>query len=162
MSKRLENLQSGGPQTEQIRAAIAEVLSRPHRNSIECVHTPPAHFVPGQDCELTISPRGNSPKISIGLFYRHVNQAERYQQVDMEKRSGTFHGVIPGSYTDSKFPLQYYFELKQSGNAWLYPGFNADLSNQPYFVCAVEDGLVIYSRLSCPSTIRQIFLGFFA
>ena len=38
-------------------------------------------------------------------------------------------------YTDSPYPLQYYFELRDArGHAWLYPGFRADLCNQPYFV----------------------------
>jgi hypothetical protein len=42
---------------------------------------------------------------------------------------------IPQTYTDSPFPLQYYFEIKSAANkSWLYPGFNADRTNQPYFV----------------------------
>ncbi len=39
------------------------------------------------------------------------------------------------SYTDSAYPLQYYIELRQGpASAWLYPGFTAELTNQPYFV----------------------------
>jgi hypothetical protein len=41
---------------------------------------------------------------------------------------------IPASYIDSVFPIQYYFELRTNQRAWLYPGLNADLNNQPYFV----------------------------
>lgn len=40
---------------------------------------------------------------------------------------------IPGEYTQSPFPLQYYFELQSSSAAWLQPAFNSTLSNQPYF-----------------------------
>ena len=34
-----------------------------------------------------------------------------------------------------RFALEYYFELRRDPDqAWLYPGFNATLSNQPYFL----------------------------
>jgi hypothetical protein len=42
-----------------------------------------------------------------------------------------YRAVIPAAYTQSPFPLQYYFELDSSA---VYPGFNETLSNQPYFV----------------------------
>ena len=43
--------------------------------------------------------------------------------------------TIPGEYTNSPYPLEYYFELHNgAGQAWLYPGFDATLANQPYFV----------------------------
>lgn len=39
------------------------------------------------------------------------------------------------SERNSRYPLMYFFELRAGvGRAWLYPGFEADLSNQPYFV----------------------------
>ena len=48
---------------------------------------------------------------------------------------GRYRAVIPGEYTDSAYPLLYYFQLRDlKGAAWLYPGLNADLANQPYFV----------------------------
>ena len=43
--------------------------------------------------------------------------------------------TIPGEYTDSPYPLMYFFELHaNNGQAWFSPGLTADLSNQPYFV----------------------------
>lgn len=43
--------------------------------------------------------------------------------------------TIPGEYTNSPYPLEYYFELHNgAGQVWLYPGFDATLANQPYFV----------------------------
>jgi hypothetical protein len=33
-----------------------------------------------------------------------------------------FIGTIPANYTDSKFPLQYYFELRRANDAWLFLG----------------------------------------
>jgi hypothetical protein len=45
--------------------------------------------------------------------------------------------AIPGDYTNSIYSLQYYFELqRRTDAAWLYPAFNATLSNQPYYAIA--------------------------
>ena len=53
----------------------------------------------------------------------------------MNGANGTWRSNIPGGYTGSPFPLQYYFEVRSaSGSAWLHPGFAPDLANQPYFV----------------------------
>ena len=41
--------------------------------------------------------------------------------------------VIPAKYTQSPYPLQYYFELRSKDAATLYPALNATLSNHPYF-----------------------------
>jgi hypothetical protein len=55
--------------------------------------------------------------------------------VDLSPAGDSHRGEIPGDYTDSLFPLEYYFEVREeSSRPWLYPGFNATLSNQPYFV----------------------------
>ena len=54
---------------------------------------------------------------------------------DMDLKDGRYRATIPAGYTDSPYPLEYYFELKQgSESAWLYPGFTPELTNQPYFV----------------------------
>jgi hypothetical protein len=69
------------------------------------------------------------------LYYRHVHQSEAYEVVEMPERAGVWSYAIPGEYTDSAYPLLYYFELlDDDGHAWLYPGFEPDLANQPYFV----------------------------
>ena len=69
------------------------------------------------------------------LHYRRVNQAERWQYVTMDRKGSAYSASIPGAYTDSPYPLQYYFELKSAPDrAWLYPGFPPDLAGQPYFV----------------------------
>jgi hypothetical protein len=88
-------------------------------------HTPPSHFYPGKDLEIVVDGNGGR------LLYRHVNQAERWQNVDMEVRGeGGMRAVIPAAYTNSKFPIQYYFELSRD----LYPGFGPDHAGTPYFV----------------------------
>jgi hypothetical protein len=53
----------------------------------------------------------------------------------MQIQADGYLGVIPGSYTDTPYPLQYYFELSdEAGRAWLFPDLGANLSEQPYFV----------------------------
>jgi hypothetical protein len=69
------------------------------------------------------------------MYYRHVNQAERFESVEMQVRDNRYRAAIPAAYTQSLYPLQYYFELKTAPDqACLFPGFAANLSNQPYFV----------------------------
>ena len=54
---------------------------------------------------------------------------------EMQWRDNRYRAVIPGDYTQSVYLLQYYFELHEGpAGAWLYPGFEPTLSNQPYFV----------------------------
>ena len=48
------------------------------------------------------------------LYYRHVDHAERYETAEMEARNRLYRAIIPAAYTDSAFPLQYYFELRES------------------------------------------------
>jgi len=69
------------------------------------------------------------------LHYRQVNQAERWQSVDMKHEGGGFEAMIPAAYTHSAFALEYYFELRPSGGIpTQYPGFDLLFANQPYFV----------------------------
>ena len=100
-----------------------------------CQHRPPDHFVPKQELQIVLSMEENTRPISGLLRYRHVNQAERYKAAELQANRDTYRAIIPASYTDSPYALQYYFELRREpGDAWLYPGFTPDLMNQPYFV----------------------------
>jgi hypothetical protein len=51
----------------------------------------------------------------------------------MRRAGNSFAAHIPGAYTGSPYPLQYYFELHSASAAVLDPAFNATLSNQPYY-----------------------------
>jgi hypothetical protein len=68
------------------------------------------------------------------LWYRHVNHAERWVSAPMQKTGNAHSALIPGSYTSSPYPLQYYFELHTTDAATLHPPFNPTFSNQPYYV----------------------------
>lgn len=116
-----------------IKAQIQEAIGRPQRVMIAAHHAQPAAFRPGESLEIELSLE-RSPH-DVRLYYRHVNQGERFQTVSMERNGSRFNSVIPAPYTDSPYPLQYYFEIQRdSENASLFPGFSADLANQPYFV----------------------------
>ena len=98
-----------------------------------CRHLPPAGFTPGAPLELACAPLGASRR-SIFLHYRHVNQSEAWQCAPMAWSGGCYKARIPGSYTQSPFPLQYYFEIEDGACAKFYPGLEDSLSNVPYFV----------------------------
>ena len=118
---------------ERVAAAVAEVLRRPKRVIVKCRHQPAPRFRRKETLPVQITMLSRAR--SVRLFYRHVNQAERFESVEMEPQSGTFRATIPAAYTDSPYPLQYYFEVRESADrAGLHPGFGADLANQPYFV----------------------------
>jgi hypothetical protein len=69
------------------------------------------------------------------LHYRRVHQAERWVAAPMQARQGRFTAAIPAAYTDSPFPLQYYFEVRgPGGRARIVPGFDADFLGTPYVV----------------------------
>ena len=123
-------------QQEIIRTAIKEALGRPERPAVACYHKQPEYFKTGESLELEISVEKTIG--SILLYYRHVNQAERYKSAEMKLTGKSYRAAIPADYTDTQYPLQYYFELKDTEDAvktaWLYPGFSGSLTNQPYFV----------------------------
>jgi hypothetical protein len=61
--------------------------------------------------------------------------------MDMQSGAGGYTASIPGEYTESPYPLEYYFELRGgSGTAWMHPVFNSTLSNQPYYAISKREG----------------------
>ena len=52
----------------------------------------------------------------VVLHYRHVNQAERWQSVELSRVGDAFRGEIPADYTEKRFALQYYFEIETSAD----------------------------------------------
>ncbi|MDX1699196.1 MAG: hypothetical protein R3250_01200 [Melioribacteraceae bacterium] len=98
-----------------------------------CDHKVPEHFIPGMPIKIEIA-TDNSQNQSVNLHYRHVNQVEDYKVEVMKKDEGTWQFTIPADFTKSDYPLMYFFEiLDDQGNGWIYPGFEENLANQPYF-----------------------------
>ena len=137
LAELVRGAQTGAMSTPNTRSAIDAATGRPGRPSIESAHTPPATFQAGAPLTISISiPQQivEAAVASIAVRYRHVNQAERWRRMEMQANQDIFTAEIPAEYTQTEYPLEYAFELRaKSGAAWLEPGFNATLSNQPYY-----------------------------
>ena len=92
-------------------------------------HTAPDRFTPGAVLPLALTA---GQGVAADLFYRHVNRGERWRSLGMTEFGDGMRAAIPGDYTNSPYPLQYYFVLRRAGQAWFHPGFNESLSDQPY------------------------------
>src|SRR5262249_814869 len=132
VNQRLENAQSNRAQP-QVAAAIAEILGRPQRWTPAVRHEAARDFCAGAPLNHHLS--SMQPGINVTLYYRHVDQAERYRTVTMEAKEHDYYATIPADYTNTEYPLEYYFMVREgTEKASLYPGFSASLVNQPYFV----------------------------
>lgn len=121
--------------------AVRAVLEEPQRAPPvlpDTIHLPPSAFERGKSLAIEVSLAGarSLPKLlSVRLRYRRVNQAEIWQGLEMEAQGSGYRAAIPAEYTDSAFPLQYYFELRATGGTtWLHPGLSLGGRHQPYFV----------------------------
>jgi hypothetical protein len=142
MEKLMESYPSMvSPDSKTSDKAIHDILTpppRPDAARLAGFHTPPKSFTRGQPFVVTASLARikQAPKLAVAhLRYRHVNQAETWQFVEMNASGANYHAEIPAAYTDSPFPLQYHFELfPPSGAPELYPGLHPGWQGQPYFV----------------------------
>jgi hypothetical protein len=116
----------------------AAVLGATRRAAAEARHDPPRSFRPGQPLPLEIA----APEAAAApqIHYRHVNQAEAWQVAALRREASVWAAVVPGDYTASTFPLQYYFDWHEDAGSRpvLLPGFDANWSNRPYFVVRRE------------------------
>jgi len=128
-----QTVSSTGTQNKVVQLAIQEAIGRPVRTTLECRSIVPEKFIAGQPLEIELSFE-KTPKLA-NLYYRHVNQAERWEKLEMKLNGKSFNATIPADYTTTSYPIAYYFEFKESHDkAGLYPGLKEDLINQPYFV----------------------------
>jgi hypothetical protein len=99
---------------------------------------PPTSFRRAYELVLTIpakSLKHFGRVANLELCYRHVNQGEPWQEMEMKREKHEFGATIPVAYTDSPFPLQYYFRLRlKSGGVVLHPGLENLFNGQPYYV----------------------------
>jgi hypothetical protein len=117
-----------------VQRAVSEALSPTPRKTAVVMHQPPV-LRRGADVSLQFVVGGGTPVTSGRLFYRHVNQAERYESVALARAGNRYQGAIPAAYADAPFALQYFVEFRSTpADAWLYPGFAADRLNLPYNV----------------------------
>jgi hypothetical protein len=140
---------ANAPAPAVVAQAVATVLGRVERPLVPLVHIVPPLFVAGQPLTIELSLLSRqAPVTAVRLCYRHVHQAQAYQSVEMQAEGNRYRAAIPGAYTNLPYPLEYYFELRNDTGgsstpnsalgtprqAWLYPGFDTTLTNQPYFV----------------------------
>jgi hypothetical protein len=117
----------------RVIAAVETALKPATREAPAASHTPPRSFTPKQEVKLEVAVQ--QPLAGAKLWYRHVTQAERWVSVPMTAAGSTYSAAIPAAYTDSVYPLQYYFELSAAADkAWIVPGLDAKQLNQPYVV----------------------------
>ena len=122
-----------GTSPKNATAAIQKALEHPQRAVVKARHQPPAFFKRGQPVEIAIACEGSPAEVL--LRFRHVDQAERYEHLQMTAAAGSYTATVPAAYTNSAYPLEYFFEVKTGATqVSLYPGFNPELNNQPYFV----------------------------
>ena len=140
MQSKLQSAPAPASPAQDAAKAIRAACGKPARPVVDCAHTAPDSFHPGQPLPLSLAiSSATSRPTSVRLFYRHVDQAERWLSVEMQANGRAFSSSIPGNYTQSTYPLQYYFELEHgSAAASLFPAFNATLSNQPYYAISAR------------------------
>ena len=119
-------------------AAIKSAQGRLLRPAPKCKHNGPKTFAAGQALTIVLNTDAADTK-SAKLYYRHVNQADNWQVLPMEVKDSHLEATIPAAYTQTKFPLQYYFGLNKTDNgSTLFPGFDSSLANEPYFVVRLK------------------------
>jgi hypothetical protein len=126
------------PDSKAVGEAIKTVLQYPEKGTqadggIE--HQPSHKFRRGETVMIEAVPKRGTGLKTVRMRFRRVNQGESWQSSDMEFGANHYHAEIPGSYSDSPYPLQYYFECTpNSGRPWSYPDLRARWQGQPYFV----------------------------
>ncbi len=120
---------------ERVAALVAEVLGRPGYGSGQAAHTPPPAFARGQTIPVKLALAVGDPGPTVTLHYRITHQAEPWRTAPTTLQVDGATGWIPGEYTDTPYPVQYYFEITEgSRRPWPYPGLGLELTQQPYFV----------------------------
>jgi hypothetical protein len=122
-----------GAEAKPGHAWARAVLAPAERPRPAVRHTPPQSFDRARPLAIELEVSGVEV---VRLRYRHTNQAEPWQTDPMVRSGGRWRAAIPAGYTDSVFPLQYYFELVLPTPAAvvLCPGFDVGWSNTPYWV----------------------------
>ncbi|MEO8481113.1 MAG: hypothetical protein ABI634_02815 [Acidobacteriota bacterium] len=116
-------------------AAVATALAHPRRPPPPCRHTSPATFTAGSALALKVTLTQPARATGATCYYRHVNQADRFEQVAMTRAGADVLATIPAAYTDSPYPLQYYVVIHEGpATAHLFPGLGPDHMSQPYVV----------------------------
>ncbi|MGB7393087.1 MAG: hypothetical protein WA913_01710 [Pricia sp.] len=135
LKNRLKNSPIEGTEVQKTIVDKARDLSlakKPNRPVVEIRHSPKTAFQRGKPLSIALQASNNVERVL--LYYRHVNQSEYWQYIELDQKGSSFDGEIPASFTDNRFPLQYYFEIYGTSEATLHPMLDEDLANVPYYV----------------------------
>lgn len=134
LSKKLDSVKPVvAPRPPKVVTAVNECLGQPKRIAVTCKHTQPKKYSPGNAIDLALI--FDKAPASVKMYYRHINHADRYETVDMKVAGNHFTATIPAEYTKTEYPLEYYFEVRESpAVATIYPGLGVERIDQPYFV----------------------------
>lgn len=118
-------------QDPKVARAVQVILTPRTYRAAELSHVPPPGFRPGEAVELVFT--GPADVTAVKVWYRHVDQAERWQAVAATANGHDWQAVLPADYTVSPYPVQYYAEVQYGrGDGRLYPGFASWPDPQPY------------------------------
>ena len=119
---------------ETINKAIKIVETLPCRIKIDCRHQPVELFQPGEPVSIELALNEEETN-EVYLYYRHLNQAVNWQMAKMNRKGENYQAVISGQYTQTRYPMEYYFaiDMGKEGIA-IYPGLDDNLANMPYYV----------------------------
>lgn len=120
----------GDPMQVTTKTPPIEEILDPSRPLYAVEHVVPDSFTPGRP--LIVSLTAPAEVQSCTLYFRHVNHGERWRSTPMTESGRRHSAEIPGDYTASPFPLQYYFMLHGTRGATLAPALGADWAGQPY------------------------------
>ncbi len=133
-----QSAKSADVDPKHVDEAIEIVLRPPAREKLACEHRPAKSFRAGDSLPISLTiakdTKSLAPK-AVVVHFRHVNQAESEHTAEMQANGDRWAAEIPSEYTQSPYPLQYYFEVRGGDSkTTLHPGFDSTLCNQPYFV----------------------------
>ena len=94
-------------------------------------HIPPKNFKKGEAIYLSckLNKKNHLPAY---LHYREVNQSKKWSKKKLIRVNEDYKSVISKTFTQTNYPIQYYFEFTGMVYSSFSPGFNNYLSNQPY------------------------------
>ncbi|MFC4376201.1 hypothetical protein ACFO5K_19065 [Nocardia halotolerans] len=98
--------------------------------------TPSPHFTPGRPLAIEAYAPAS---IELTVHVRHLDQAEQYREIPMRAVARDQHTAqVPAQFTDGPYDIQFYLLARDRDEraAWIVPGFDESLANQPYFVIA--------------------------
>ena len=115
-----------------VERALAGVLSWVPAPAIAVDHEAPGDLLPGEAIPLAV--RIAPAAESVRLFYRRLNQAEAWIELETKRDGEAWRAAVPADYARSPYPIQYYFAVRVGERVTLWPGFGADFAGQPYVV----------------------------